>query len=282
MDVKFINPFLQGTIEVLKKMAFIEPRPGKVYLKETSVAHGDVSGIIGITGDAVGSLALSFTEVCILNIVNKMLSESYPSATQEVFDAVGELTNMISGVARNYLEKDSMNVYAAIPSVVYGKDHTINHILNSPSIVIPFITERGSFVVDVCIKKTEAHEKQEQKYHVINRKTPVAFPEADGQENAIKPESPAKMDKMALLHKKLKEITEIRQAVAQQLAEQPFMEVQRRKLLKKRLPLLDVHVKRLKLDITALEMLSKISAEDMENPQIAPHYQHYDNRKRKP
>jgi hypothetical protein len=29
------------------------------------------------------------------------------------------------------------------------------------------------------------------------------------------------------------------------------------------------------------EMLSKISAEDMENPKIAPHFQHYDNKKRR-
>ena len=29
MDVKFINPFLNGTLEVLKKMAFMDAVPGK-------------------------------------------------------------------------------------------------------------------------------------------------------------------------------------------------------------------------------------------------------------
>lgn len=282
MDVKFINPFLKGTIEVLKKMAFIEPRPGKVYLKETSVAYGDVSGIIGITGDVVGSLAISFTEVCICNIVNKILGETYEKAGQEVFDAVGEITNMISGVARNYLEKDKMNVYAAIPSVVYGKDHTIDHILNSPSIVIPFITGKGSFVVDVCIKKAEVNGRQAQKYHVINKKTPVTAPTPEAQISISKPAVTETVDKLTLMQKKLNEISEIRKTIAQQLDEQPFMEIQRRKMLKKRLPFLDIQIKRLKLDITAYEMLSKISDDDLDNPKIAPHYQHYDNRKRKP
>lgn len=35
MDVKFINPFLEGTIEVLTKMAFVNPKHGKPYLKKT-------------------------------------------------------------------------------------------------------------------------------------------------------------------------------------------------------------------------------------------------------
>lgn len=293
MDVKFINPFLQGTMEVLKTMAFIEPRPGKVYLKETTVAYGDVSGVIGITGDAIGSLALSFKESCIINIVSKMLGETYPGANQEVFDAVGELTNMISGVARNYLEKDHMHVYAAIPSVVYGKDHTINHILNSPSIVIPFMTETGSFVVDVCIKKTDASERKKHNYHVINQKTAVMAPKTV-QQQAPSTQPPTAADppasvappatneaKIEILRKRLAEFSEVRKSMAQQLEEQPFMEVQKRKQLKKKLPFLDIQIKRLKMDIMALEMLSKISDDEFENPTIAPHYQHYDNKKNK-
>ena len=54
MDVRFVNAFLEGTINVLKTMAFIEPRPGKPYLKQDSMAVGDISGIIGLTGSARG------------------------------------------------------------------------------------------------------------------------------------------------------------------------------------------------------------------------------------
>jgi len=75
MDVKFINPFLEGTISVLKTMAFVEPRPGQPYLKRDNMAKGDISGIIGLTGAARGSLALSFSEPCILAIVSNMLGE---------------------------------------------------------------------------------------------------------------------------------------------------------------------------------------------------------------
>ncbi len=152
MDVRFINPFLEGTMSVLRTMAFIEPRPGKPYLKKNNVAQGDISGIIGLTGDVRGSLALSFSEHCIMKIVSNMLGEEIKSMNGDIKDAVGEITNMVSGVARKKLEGMDLTISAAIPTVVSGKNHSILHVLGGPSIIIPFETDHGPFVVDVCLK----------------------------------------------------------------------------------------------------------------------------------
>jgi chemotaxis protein CheX len=88
MDVRFINPFLEGTISVLKTMAFIEPKPGKPYLKKDALARGDVSGIIGLTGTVTGSMALSFSEKSILKIVSNMLGEEIKEINGDIKDAV--------------------------------------------------------------------------------------------------------------------------------------------------------------------------------------------------
>ncbi|MHB9098870.1 MAG: chemotaxis protein CheX [Syntrophales bacterium] len=151
MDVRFVNPFLEGTASVLKTMAFMEPRPGKPYLKNGNMAVGDISGIIGLTGAARGSLALSFSGSCILRIVSNMLGEEIRDINADIQDAVGEITNMISGVARKHLEADGFNITAAIPTVVFGKGHSIIHVMGGPSVIIPFETDNGPFVVDVCI-----------------------------------------------------------------------------------------------------------------------------------
>ena len=151
MDVRFINAFLDGTINVLKTMAFVTPRAGKPFLKKDDTAAGDVSGIIGLTGAARGSLALSFSDKCIIKIVNNMLGENFTEANAEVRDAVGEITNMISGDARKRLEANGLVITAAIPTVVFGKSHRINHVMGGPSIIIPFETDEGPFVVDVCL-----------------------------------------------------------------------------------------------------------------------------------
>ncbi|MEA3417384.1 MAG: chemotaxis protein CheX [Thermodesulfobacteriota bacterium] len=151
MDVRFINAFLKGTLNVLKTMAFVEPKSGKPYLKKGSLASGDVSGIIGLTGSATGSMALSFSEGSILKIVSNMLGEETKEINDDITDAVGEITNMVSGAARKELELTGLTVTAAIPTVVAGKGHLIKHVLGGPSIIIPFEIEEGLFAVDVCI-----------------------------------------------------------------------------------------------------------------------------------
>ena len=151
MDVKYINPFLEGTIEVLKTMAFVNPRPGKPYLKKNNLAKGDVTGIIGLTGAIKGSLALSFSTGSILKIVSNMLGEEMTSLNSEIIDAVGEITNMVSGAARKRIEAMGFSIYASIPTVVSGKDHSVMHVLGEPSIVIPFEMEEGPFVVDISM-----------------------------------------------------------------------------------------------------------------------------------
>jgi chemotaxis protein CheX len=151
MDVKFINAFLEGTVNVLKTMAFVEPKPGKPYIKKDCVASGDISGIIGLTGSVKGSLALSFSEAGILRIVSNMLGEEITTMNHDINDAVGEITNMVSGVARKILESSGLNITAAIPTVVAGKNHSILHVMGGPSIIIPFSIDAGPFVVDICL-----------------------------------------------------------------------------------------------------------------------------------
>ena len=189
---------------------------------------------------------------------------------------------MISGVARTHLEKDGMEVYAAIPSVVYGKDHTINHILKTPSIVIPFETDEGSFVVDVCIKKANEGPRVSKNYQILNQKTPLNTAEPAKQN--IKPgniTTATGVDRKTVLKDKLREVNAIRDDIVGQLSEKPFMPISQRQLLKKRIPLLDAQIKRLRLDIATIDMLSNISKEDLENPKIVKDYQHYDNKKNK-
>jgi chemotaxis protein CheX len=71
----------------------------------------------------------------------------------DIKDAVGEITNMISGVARKNLEAEGFYIQAAIPTVVSGKSHSITHVMGGPSLIIPFDIDEGKFVVDVCLSE---------------------------------------------------------------------------------------------------------------------------------
>lgn len=152
MDASLINPFINATMNVLETMAFIKSEAGKPYLKKNDVAKGDVTGIIGLTGVANGTIAVTFQEAAILKIVSNMFGEEMTSLNSEVTDAVGEITNMISGQARRELEGLGKVFEAAIPSVITGKDHEIVHYSSGPIIAIPFKTDGGHFTIEVCLE----------------------------------------------------------------------------------------------------------------------------------
>lgn len=153
MDVKLVNPFINATINVLETMAFMTVNAGKPYLKKDNVAVGDVSGILGLTGVANGTIAVTFEEKCILSVVSNMFGETMSELNNEIADAVGELTNMISGQARRELGEMGKVFKAAIPSVIIGRNHSVTHFTNGPKIAIPFNTDNGDFTIEVCFER---------------------------------------------------------------------------------------------------------------------------------
>jgi chemotaxis protein CheX len=133
-------------------MASTNAEAGKPYMKNDQIAQGDVSGVIGLTGKTRGTVSVSFTEDCILSIVSNMLGEEMMELNNDIKDAVGEITNMITGQARQKLEEIGMSLKAAIPTVITGKNHTITHITVAPVMAIPFTTDNGKFTIEVCFE----------------------------------------------------------------------------------------------------------------------------------
>ena len=152
MTSDFIKTFMDSTIHVLNIMAFMEATAGKPYFKRGKIALGDVSALIVFSGSMKGSLALSFSESCICRIVSNMLGRKINSINRLAQDTAVEITNMISGDARIQMQYKGFLVTAGIPSGISGKDHEIKHTLRGPSIIIPFNTEFGPFVVDFNVK----------------------------------------------------------------------------------------------------------------------------------
>lgn len=150
MDVEYVNPFLSAAVHVLWTMAKTEAVPGKPFVKHGELAIGDISGIIGLSGEKVeASLSLSFSEDCICPIVSNMLGEKVQAISMDVVDAVGEITNMISGDGRRELSERGICMKAGIPTVATGKRHSIKHMTSGPVIAIPFKTKAGPFMVEV-------------------------------------------------------------------------------------------------------------------------------------
>ncbi len=150
MQAKHINTFIKATVKVLNIMASIKTKAKKPYLKKDDLATGDVSTIVGMTGQHTGTFSLSFDETCIKQIATNIFGEEPEALDKDVIEIAGELANMISGDARRKLEHLDLTLDGAIPSMFCGKGHTIYHMTDGPKIAIPFIVDQGTFTMEVC------------------------------------------------------------------------------------------------------------------------------------
>lgn len=156
MNVEFINPFLSSLVNVLETMAMTKLKPGKPSIKKDQVSQGDVSGLIGMAGPQTkGSLSVTFEAKLALSIMEKMLGDRPAEINEEVTDMVGEITNMVTGGAKNILGDKGYDFDMATPIVVSGKDHTINHKCEGKTLIVPFTSDNGHAFIEVSFDVLE-------------------------------------------------------------------------------------------------------------------------------
>ena len=154
MDKNFLGAFIESVVNVLSTMATLEANPGTPVTKENEKAHGDITGLISMTGtEAKGTFAITFTEKVILEVTRRMIGEEVTGIDDTVIDMVGEITNMSSGGAKKLLSENGYRFDMAIPTVISGKDHIIRHKSKAPIIMVPFDTEAGNFFIEACFEE---------------------------------------------------------------------------------------------------------------------------------
>ena len=146
MKVEYINPFVTSTHSVFATMLGWEITRGAPFVKESDQPHHDVSGVIGLSGKAKGTIVLSLDREVALAATEALLGERPAEIGEEVVDAVGELANMIAGGAKAQLEQLAMRV--SLPSVITGKSHTVQFPSSATQIAIPFESEAGPLMVE--------------------------------------------------------------------------------------------------------------------------------------
>ena len=150
--VEIAKPFIAAVTMVLSTMAGVTPAAGKPYVKKDRRACGDISAIVGITGAHRGTISLTFSRACAIFLVKSMLGDDIEDIIQDTSDAVGEITNMVSGQARAGLAEMGIVLQGSTPSIILGDGHVISHVSSSPIIAIPFDTQAGNFTLEFCLE----------------------------------------------------------------------------------------------------------------------------------
>jgi chemotaxis protein CheX len=149
LDSKLIMPFVNSTMNVFSTMVNMKPEMGKPHLKDDMRTTHDVSGIIGFSGEIVGSVVLTFQLETARQLVNAFVGMEVAANSPDFIDAVGELANMVAGNAKKDL---GLVASIAVPTVIIGANHIVGRLSGVPCVVIPCKTSAGAFAVEVNIK----------------------------------------------------------------------------------------------------------------------------------
>ncbi len=152
LDKKLINAFIDGVKMTLSTMAQTTAVCGKPFIETDFKLRGDIAGMVGMVAPPMkGTLIISFPKDAIFHIIKNMIGETHSEITNDVSDAVGELTNMIYGSAKTSLNQLGYNFEMAIPTIIRG-DFTINKTQPAPTLIIPFQLENKSeFYIEITV-----------------------------------------------------------------------------------------------------------------------------------
>jgi len=137
--------------EVFEASLGVTPRKSNLGLKVGYTPSYDVSAVIGLSGNAFGSVVLSVPKETAHEVVSRLLGESNIS-DDCLADGIGELANMIAGAAKAILASNGIKTFISIPRVVMGHGHCIYRPKEVPCVEIAFETELGNVTLEVCLK----------------------------------------------------------------------------------------------------------------------------------
>lgn len=152
-DKRLLHAFVDGVIKTLATIAQTEAKVGKPFIEPEFTEKGEIAGMVGMVAPPLkGTLLISFTKASIFQIMDNMLGEKHEELTDDVSDAVGELTNMIYGSAKTALNQLGYNFEMAIPTVIRG-DFRLSKSSKGATLVIPFnLKDDAVFYVKITVQ----------------------------------------------------------------------------------------------------------------------------------
>ena len=147
MKPEYIDPFLNSAVSTFEIMLGCKLIPGEPFVKSATNGQQEISGMVGLSGKAKGTVILSLSREAAISASAAMLGEQITEVNGDVTDAVGELTNIIAGGAKAQLEKLALNV--SLPTVIVGKQYAFEFPQSVAPVCIPYECPWGYVAVEV-------------------------------------------------------------------------------------------------------------------------------------
>lgn len=121
----------------------------------------DLTAVVGLAGDLCGVLTVRCTQQAAARITARMLGEPFTDKEkdqnvrqridQQVWDALGEMCNMIAGNFKNKLEGIADRCLLSVPTIISGQDYKLRPLANSETLEVILAFEGQPIVITLDV-----------------------------------------------------------------------------------------------------------------------------------
>lgn len=139
-----------ATQEVFERMLGGQLTPPPESIAEDTL---DVTSMVGLAGQICGVVTLRCTADTALLMASKMLGVDAAAAGPEMWDAVGEVCNMVAGNFKNKIAGMSESCMLSVPTVITGPNYNLHAPTDSGKIETHFLFEGQPIVVSMEVHR---------------------------------------------------------------------------------------------------------------------------------
>jgi len=140
ITIEIVNPIIESAVATFDTMFRCRVHRTGLAPKTSTTPMHDITAVIGLCGEASGSVCLSFSRRLAFVTVKQMVDEEVYSINPLVCDTVGEFANIVTGMAKDRIQR---RLTLGLPNVVYGPGHQIEFPTGSQPLVASFVSDFG-------------------------------------------------------------------------------------------------------------------------------------------
>ena len=152
MNVKFLNPFVEGAYEVLCSETGQTVKRGDLRLENDIYQTDDLTVIISLVGAVVGTVFYSMPQEVAIKLASILLGDDLSELDNLAQSGIAELGNVITGRASTKLSKAGFECNISTPSLIMGNGASIST-LDCPRLVVPLETVAGKLDIHLALRQ---------------------------------------------------------------------------------------------------------------------------------
>jgi chemotaxis protein CheX len=155
MRADVAQPFLLAAKGVLEQELGGAVGRGQVTVERGDFEAGEVTAVVGVTGQLSGAILYRMSEATALAVVGQMMGQRFNELDALARSGVGELGNVIAGRAGVLLERTGVRAEIAPPMLICGHGGLMSS-LDIPRLRVALDTRLGAIDLQIALREGQS------------------------------------------------------------------------------------------------------------------------------